>query len=103
MNKTQLNQLIKVREEVLKQSQGYGVMANETYVDSFSHFLIWDDKNYILYAITANIEVDTQGGLPYRIKMIDYAFIERVWSLYSDDPKLNTSTKGGTKIDSGAN
>ena len=74
---------------MLTKSEGYVVGANETIVDSFSNFLIWDDDNYILYAITNNVEQDTQGGLPYRIRCIDYSYIERIWSLYGDSPKYN--------------
>ena len=94
MNETLLKQIKKVRDEILTQSQGYVVGANETIVDSFSHFLIWDDEHGILFAITNNVELDTQGGLPYRIKMINYSYIERMWSLYGDNPEYNKIEQG---------
>lgn len=76
-----LEQIQKMRESI-KDCGSYRVVVDmgETVFDSTMSFLIWDDTNMLLHAISANTDRLTQYKLPYRIDSIGYDQIESIYA-----------------------
>lgn len=76
---------IKQMRESIKDCSNYRVVVDmgETVFDSTMSFLIWDDNNQLLHAIsanTANSNIVQQCDAPFRIDHVDYAQIEAIYS-----------------------
>ena len=84
-NEEILARVKKMRSEI-KEGHGYVCRFDETDVDSFNNFLIWDDENLLLYCITANTELGDQFLLPFKIKAFDYRMLEFISTLISESP-----------------
>lgn len=78
-----LDQIHKMKE-LIGDCSAYQVLIDDHFINSTDNFLIWDDENQLLHAISPNIEVPSQYYAPFRIRSFDYAIIERIIGIYSD-------------------
>lgn len=84
MNKEELLNRVKQLRAKIDLADAYVCRFLETDVDSESYFIIWDDENLILYAISENTEIFSQGQFPLKIRYFDYKSLETIFSLHKD-------------------
>lgn len=83
-------------KERIKNSGGYILLFNtDIVINSNSSFIIWDDKNMVVHAITENnnatgTSVIDQARLPYKIKTIPYETLVLTTMLYDSLPETES-------------
>ena len=80
-----LEQLKKMRKQA-ENAAAYTVVIDidTCVISSVSNFLIWDDSNEILWAISENAQIGTQFNAPYIIRGYLYTDIESIECEYKN-------------------